>query len=527
MAPRRLAAWVVGATVLAAGVFAEFAGARSTTLLTSADYLVGAAFGVGGGWLIATGRHVGWISVATAASWYAATAVTGVASFPAYFGNVIDLGWRCFLLHLIVRTLAHQRPIRGGSVLVLSAYSAALLAVPIDGFATAGLVLTLAALSALRSTSAAADQRRLLAAVAVVAAILGAVWMMAAAEIGVTNDVQLANDAAALVGAVVLIAGPAGDVWLHGAISALVVDLGPARRATAPVSDLLAHALADPGLEVRYAVPGLGWFDDLGRHVDPPPHAPDDGAARVTTVATPDGGNVALIHATSGTHSAGLTHAAAQAAALAMANVRIGAEVREHARVVRSSRRRLLNAADAERRALVAQLRAGPAGRLQAVDQLLVELADARAEQIRDELAIALDDLARLARGLFPSALRNVSMGAALNGLAAGMAIPVRVSSDALDDLSEDQRALLYFFCSECLANVSRHSQASSAAVGVEVRGGYLTMTVSDDGVGGACFSGSRGLRGLADRVEASGGAFSVDSPLGGPTIIRADIPSI
>jgi YVTN family beta-propeller protein len=486
MAPRRLAAGAVGGTVLVAGVFAEFAGARSSTLLTWADYLVGAAFGVGGGWLMATSRRAGWISVATAASWFAATAVTGIASFPAYLGNVIGLGWRCFLLHLIVTTLADQRPIRGAFVLVLSAYSAALLAVPVDGFATAGLILMLAALSALRSTRAAADQRRLLAAVAVVAAILGTVWMLAAAEIGVANDVQLANDAAALVAAVLLTVGPARDVWLHGAISSLVVDLGPARRAAAPVSDLLAHALADPGLEVRYAVPGLGWFDDLGHHVDPPPPAPDDSAVRVTTVATPDGGNVALMHATMAISSPGLTQAAAQAAALAMASVRIGAEVREHSRAVRSSRRRLLTAGDAERRALEAQLRAGPAGRLQRVDLMLANLGDDKAEQIRDELAVALDDLARLARGLYPIALRDLRTAAALQGLAAGMAIPVRVIDNALEDLSDDQRALAYFFCSECLANISRHSHASSAGMDVSVVDGHLMMTVFDDGVGGA-----------------------------------------
>jgi nitrate/nitrite-specific signal transduction histidine kinase len=330
---------------------------------------------------------------------------------------------------------------------------------------------------------------------------------------------------AALIAAVVLTAGPARDAWLHDAISALVIDLGPARRATAPVSDLLAHALADPQLKVRYAVPDLGWFDDLGRHADPPAAA-DDSIGRVTTVATPDGGQVALIHSTSAIISDGLTQAATQAAALAMDSVRLGADVREHARAVRSSRRRLLTVGDAERRALEAQLRAGPAGRLQRVDQLLAKVADEHANEIRDELAVILDDLARLARGLYPVALRDLTTQTALRGLATGMAIPVQVTGHALEALSEDQRALAYFFCSECLANISRHSGASSAAIEVGVRDGNLTMTVSDDGVGGAGFSGSRGLRGLADRIEASGGTLTIDSPSGGPTNIRADIPT-
>jgi signal transduction histidine kinase len=157
---------------------------------------------------------------------------------------------------------------------------------------------------------------------------------------------------------------------------------------------------------------------------------------------------------------------------------------------------------------------------------MLTNLGDERAEDIRDELAVALDDLARLARGLYPIALRNLRTETALQSLAAGMAVPVRVIAHALDDLSEDQRALAYFFCSECLANISRHSDASSAAIEVRVHDGRLTMTVFDDGVGGASFSGSQGLRGLADRVETSGGTFTVDSPVGGPTYVLADIPA-
>jgi len=488
--------------------------------------MVGAAFALGGGWLLATGRRTGRISLATAACWFAGTAVSGASGLPTYFGDVVALGWRSFLLHLTVRTLEQQRPIRGADGLILGSYSAALLGAPADGFATAGFMLAVAVLATLRFTRAAADYRRLLATVGIIAVILAVVWCLAAAKIGHGTDVQLANDVVALIAAVVLTAGSARDTWLHDAISALVVDLGPARRATAPVSDLLAHALADPQLEVRYAVPGLGWFDDLGRHADPPAGVADNDSGRVTTVATPDGGHVALIHSTSAMSSGGLTQAAAQAAALAMDSVRLDADVREHARAVRSSRRRLLTVGDAERRTLEAQLRAGPAGRLQRVDQLLAKVADENANEIRDELAVVLDDLARLARGLYPLALRDLTTQTALQGLAAGMAIPVRVTGQALEDLSEDQRALAYFFCSECLANISRHSAATNAAIEVRVRDSNLTMTVSDDGVGGAGFSGSRGLRGLADRIEASGGTFTVDSPLGGPTDIRADIPA-
>ena len=54
----------------------------------------------------------------------------------------------------------------------------------------------------------------------------------------------------------------------------LVVDLGPSRHPELPVSDLLAGTLADPDLEIRYAIPGRGWVDEQGRAVEPPPAVP-------------------------------------------------------------------------------------------------------------------------------------------------------------------------------------------------------------------------------------------------------------
>src|SRR6202012_5739150 len=96
--------------------------------------------------------------------------------------------------------------------------------------------------------------------------------------------------------------------------------------------------------------------------------------------------------------------------------------------------------------------------------------------------------------------------------------VPVRVDVDGpVDDLAPGLRALTYFFCSECLANMAKHSGASSARVRVSASADGRALSVSDDGRGGASLGGSRGLRGLADRVEVAGGALAVVSPPGGP----------
>ena len=95
-----------------------------------------------------------------------------------------------------------------------------------------------------------------------------------------------------------------------------------------------------------------------------------------------------------------------------------------------------------------------------------------------------------------------------------------------VEDLPPGLRALTYFFCSECLANMAKHAGASTATVRMNATAGCLTISVGDDGRGGASLASSRGLRGLADRVEVAGGILSVVSPPGGPTRISAEIPT-
>jgi signal transduction histidine kinase len=86
--------------------------------------------------------------------------------------------------------------------------------------------------------------------------------------------------------------------------------------------------------------------------------------------------------------------------------------------------------------------------------------------------------------------------------------------------------AVAYFLVAEALTNVAKHSRASQAKVVVEGHGypGALTVVVSDDGIGGADVRG-QGLSGLADRVSGVDGTLSVESPVGGPTIIAAELP--
>jgi len=83
-----------------------------------------------------------------------------------------------------------------------------------------------------------------------------------------------------------------------------------------------------------------------------------------------------------------------------------------------------------------------------------------------------------------------------------------------------------YFVVAEALANIDKHASASRADVCVARDQDVVTITVDDDGVGGASFHADRGLVGLRDRVEALGGILVMDSRPGKGTHLRASLPA-
>ena len=83
----------------------------------------------------------------------------------------------------------------------------------------------------------------------------------------------------------------------------------------------------------------------------------------------------------------------------------------------------------------------------------------------------------------------------------------------------------MYFVVAECLTNVAKYASARRCWVHVVESGGELRVSVRDNGVGGARVDAGSGLRGLADRVEALGGQFAVESTPGSGTRIVAELP--
>jgi PAS domain S-box-containing protein len=201
---------------------------------------------------------------------------------------------------------------------------------------------------------------------------------------------------------------------------------------------------------------------------------------------------------------------------------------------LRASRARLLEAESGARRQLERNLHDGAQQRLVALSVQL-RLIESKLRQdpetardllagSREELAQALEELRELARGIHPAVLTDRGLGPALESLADRAPFPVELDVP-VERLAPAVEAAAYYVVAEALTNVAKYAQAGSAHVQVSEKDDVLTVSVTDDGVGGASPGGGSGLRGLADRVAALDGSLRVESPNGGGTTVVATIP--
>ncbi|MGL5808368.1 MAG: sensor histidine kinase [Nocardioides sp.] len=134
-------------------------------------------------------------------------------------------------------------------------------------------------------------------------------------------------------------------------------------------------------------------------------------------------------------------------------------------------------------------------------------------------------ELRSLSRGIAPPILVDRGLAAALEDAGTRATLPVTMRLDVPAQMAPHVETAVYFLVSEALANVAKHSFASAAEVSVGPSGSQLVVEVRDNGQGGAAVSKGHGLAGLAQRLQAADGRLTVDSPEGGPTLIRAELP--
>jgi signal transduction histidine kinase len=212
---------------------------------------------------------------------------------------------------------------------------------------------------------------------------------------------------------------------------------------------------------------------------------------------------------------------------------------------IRASRWRIVAAQDSERRELERDLHDGAQPGLTAVRLSLGLLAhlvktDNRAaaqdalDRLRDQITGALAGLRQTLRGLDPPALSQHGLVAALReqaealGCAAQFQIAAEARAARFDPVVE---AAVYFCCAEALQNAVKHCPDApvTLSLGFDPQHGRLSFAVTDRGPGfhPAASQGGSGLQNMADRVEAVGGAFHVESISGQGTEVAGWVPAV
>ncbi len=318
----------------------------------------------------------------------------------------------------------------------------------------------------------------------------------------------------------------------RSAMAALVVELGQS-PAAGGLREVLARSLGDPDLEVAYP---LG---DPERLVDATGTAVDLATreGRAVTPLTRQGETVALL-----SHRPGLLEDPAivdeviAATRLAVDNERLQAEVLAQLQELRASRARIVTTGDAERRRLERDLHDGAQQRLVGLS-LALRLARAQPgagadpnltallDRADERLRAAIGELRELARGIYPAALADDGLAAAVEALAEHTAVPLTIIQMPQQRLPGPVEAAAYFLIAETTGYLATLAAAGGVTLDVRRHGNRLVVDVTQNGAGQPDRELEARLSGLADRVGALDGQLRVGHLAGGGVTIRAEMP--
>ncbi len=286
--------------------------------------------------------------------------------------------------------------------------------------------------------------------------------------------------------------------------------------------DALASSLNDPDLQVAYPIAGQDPVDAEGRAVD---LGERERPGRIVTRVVRDGVVVALIeHRTDDPHSTETLGEVIRTAQLGLEHERLRAATRAQLASLTAARKRIVAAAAAERRRLERDLHDGSQQRLIAIAvglRLLTAGAprsDARARALIGdadrEISRAIDELREVAHGIYPSVLSDEGLAAAIEGVAEGATVPVRVGHIEVDRLEPAVAEAAYAVVSEVVTQ-------GSGSVDVSATRDARTLTVI---VSGPDLADDL-LVELGDRIGAVEGILAVAHPARGRMELRAEIP--
>lgn len=208
------------------------------------------------------------------------------------------------------------------------------------------------------------------------------------------------------------------------------------------------------------------------------------------------------------------------------------------AEMLRSSRSRIVAAADSERRRIERDLHDGAQQRLVGLslqlslarEQVVSDPAAAQhtLDRIREEVRHAQDDMRNLVRGLYPPVLTQHGLASAIRSVVGQIDNPLHSEIDDVGRFDPEIESALYFVCLEAVQNISKHAGADAlVTVNLSAFEAEVRLEVIDDGAGfdpGEAGTGS-GLANMADRMGAAGGRVRVVAAPGEGSRVTAVVP--
>ena len=198
---------------------------------------------------------------------------------------------------------------------------------------------------------------------------------------------------------------------------------------------------------------------------------------------------------------------------------------------LRASRKRLVVAADADRRKIERELHDGPqqdlvavAVKLQLASRLVRDdptAATGLLDEIRREVREALDGTRKLADRVYPPLLEAGGLGVALRTAAASAGVPTRLDV-AAGAYAPEVAGTVYFCCVEALERIGH---GGSSTVTIREDEGALVFEIVDDGAVSEAATAEWDVAPLRDRVEAFGGRLTVVSESGHGTRVSGSLP--
>jgi PAS domain S-box-containing protein len=222
-------------------------------------------------------------------------------------------------------------------------------------------------------------------------------------------------------------------------------------------------------------------------------------------------------------------------------------ERREADQLRRQLLERVLTTQENERRRIARDLHDGVG---QSLTSLLIGLrhvsdtlpegaARAGLNDLRRLVAGALEEVRGLSRGLWPSSLEGLGLGAALERLAADYSQThgIEVFLHAPDLMGGPRlpiavKTALYRIVQEALTNTARHAAAARVNIIAECGPGFVQLIVEDDGRGFVSPAplespddAHLGLASIRERATLLGGEARIESEPGGGTTVQVRIP--